>query len=77
MRSSFASRRVYMANSLQDQYDPDHIIHRQMNDFSRLLKDKLGEAIAYRYETYHDCPHVPFPCLYDGLRFVTAEIPHK
>jgi len=68
----FAGRRVFMANSLRDQYDPDQAIHRQMLEFSGLVKDKLGEAISYRYETYRDYPHVPFPCLYDGLRFVTA-----
>ena len=74
---SFANRRVFMANSLRDQYDPDQTIHRQMLEFSGLVKDKLGEAISYRYETYRDYPHVPFPCLYDGLRFVIAEQPKK
>ena len=72
---SFANRRVFMANSLRDRYDPDQTIHRQMVEFSRLVEDKLGKAISYRYETYRDYPHVPFPCLYDGLRFVTAEHP--
>jgi predicted alpha/beta superfamily hydrolase len=70
---SFARRRVFMANSLQDQYDPEQTIHRQMIEFSRLLTDKLGDAISYRYETYQDYPHVPFPCLYDGLRFVAGD----
>ena len=74
---SFSHRRVFMANSLHDQYDPDQIIHRQMIEFSRLLKQKLGEAVSYRYETYQDYPHVPFPCLYDGLRFVAADPPKK
>jgi predicted alpha/beta superfamily hydrolase len=69
---SYAGRRVFMANSLQDRYDPDQSIHRQMVEFSALVKDKLGAAISYRYETYEDYPHVPFPCLYDGLRFVTV-----
>jgi predicted alpha/beta superfamily hydrolase len=67
---SFANRRVFLANSLRDQYDPDQTIHGQMIEFSRLVKDKLQETISYRYETYPDYPHVPFPCLYDGLRFV-------
>ena len=70
---SFAGRRVFMANSLQDQYDPDQAIHRRMIEFSALVKDKLGDAISYRYETYPDYGHVPFPCLYDGLRFVARE----
>jgi uncharacterized protein len=69
---AFANRRVFMANSLRDQYDPDQAIHRQMIEFSSLVRDKLGEAMSYRYETYQDYPHVPFPCPYDGLRFVTA-----
>ena len=70
---SFAGRRVFMANSLRDQYDPEQTIHRQMVEFSSLVKDKLGEVLSYRYETYQNYPHVPFPCLYDGLRFVTAD----
>jgi predicted alpha/beta superfamily hydrolase len=72
---SFATRRVFMANSLRDQNDPDQAIHRQMVGFSELIKRDLGEAISYRYETYGDYPHVPFPCLYDGLRFVTMAQP--
>jgi hypothetical protein len=69
---SFSHRRVFMANSLRDQYDPEQTTHRQMVEFSRLVKEELGEAMSYRYATYHEYPHVPFPCLYDGLRFVTA-----
>src|SRR5262245_28060455 len=72
---SFANRRVFMANSLRDQFDADQTIHRQMVDVSKLVKDQLRDALAYRYETYAEYPHVPFPCLYDGLRFVTAEQP--
>lgn len=68
--ASYGGRRVFMANSLQDQYDPDQAIHRQMVEFTAVVKEKLGQAIAYQYKTYEDYPHVPFPCLYDGLRFV-------
>jgi hypothetical protein len=48
-----------------------------MMGFSELIRQHLGEAISYRYETYLDYPHVPFPCLYDGLRFVTTDQPKK
>jgi predicted alpha/beta superfamily hydrolase len=72
---SFANRRVFMANSLRDRYDPDQAIHRRMVDFSGLVTRHLGDAFAYRYETYQDHPHVPFPCFYDGLRFVTTVQP--
>ena len=74
---SFANRRVFMANSLHDQYDPDQAIHRQMIGFSELIKRNLGETLSYRYDTYENYPHVPFPCLYDGLRFVTMGQPTK
>jgi predicted alpha/beta superfamily hydrolase len=75
--AAYANRRVFMANSLRDRNDPDQTIHRQMVAFSALVKDKLGEAMPYRYQTYQDYPHVPFPCLYDALRFVTAERAEK
>jgi predicted alpha/beta superfamily hydrolase len=74
---SFADRRVFMANSLQDQYDPDRAIHRQMTGFSELIERNVKATISYRYETYENYPHVPFPCLYDGLRFVTMGQPKK
>jgi hypothetical protein len=56
---------------------PIRRFHRQMVGFSELIKRDLGEAISYRYETYQDYPHVPFTCLYDGLRFVTMAQPKK
>jgi len=74
---SFANKRIFMANSLQDENDPDQAIHRQMIGFSESIKRNLGEGFSYRYETYKDYPHVPFPCLYDGLRFVTMGEPKK
>jgi predicted alpha/beta superfamily hydrolase len=73
--ASFANRRVFMANSLRDRYDPDSTIHRQMVEFSSLVRERLGGVMSYRYETYENYPHVPFPCPYDGLRFVTTGEP--
>jgi predicted alpha/beta superfamily hydrolase len=70
---AYAGRRVFMANSLRDQYDPDQAIHKRMEQFSALVEEKLGRAISYQYRTYQDYPHVPFPCLYEGLRFVTSQ----
>jgi predicted alpha/beta superfamily hydrolase len=72
-----ANRRIVMANSLRDQNDPDQAIHRQIIGFAELIRRHLGEASSYRYQTYRDYPHVPFPCLYDGLRFVTTAQPKK
>jgi predicted alpha/beta superfamily hydrolase len=74
-REVFENRRVFMANSLRDRFDPDQTIHRQMVEFSGLVRESLRGAMSYHYETYENYPHVPFGCLYDGLRFVTTGEP--
>ena len=48
-----------MANSLQDQYDPDQAIHRQMIGFSELIKRNLGETI--RTDTTRTINELPVP----------------
>jgi hypothetical protein len=68
--SNFDGRKIFMANSLKDPYDPDRIIHKQLADFSELIKSRLGERISYKYITYDDYAHVPFPGFYDGIKFV-------
>jgi len=72
---SYANRRIFMGNSLQDRNDPDQAIHRRMVEFSKLVKARLGTSFPYKYVTYADYPHVPFPCLYDGVRFVAGGHP--
>jgi predicted alpha/beta superfamily hydrolase len=61
---------IFMSMSLMDSFDPDQTIHRQMVDFSDRLRARLGERVRYTYVTYATHPHVPYPSLYDGLRFV-------
>lgn len=50
-----------MANSLRDANDPDQAIHRRMVEFSRLVKDRLAHAIAYRYENVPGLSSRPVP----------------
>jgi predicted alpha/beta superfamily hydrolase len=61
---------IFMSMSLMDTNDPDQIIHRQMLAFSQRVAVQLGERVRYKYEIYGAHPHVPYPSLYDGLRFV-------
>jgi uncharacterized protein len=59
-----------MSNSLIDNYDKDHGVHEQMLEFSEKIKAKMGDSIQYKYVTCHNYPHVPFPSLYDGLKYI-------
>ncbi|MEB2774183.1 alpha/beta hydrolase-fold protein [Algoriphagus sp. D3-2-R+10] len=68
--ADFDGRKIFMANSLNDPYDPDRVIHKQLADFSELIKNRLGERISYKYVTYADYTHVPFPGFYDAIKFI-------
>ncbi len=66
----YKSKKIFMSNSLIDNYDKDHVIHKQMLEFSKKVKAKLGDRVQYKYVTYENYPHVPFPSLYDGLKYI-------
>lgn len=66
----YKGKAVFMSNSLMDNYDPDKVIHRQMLVFSDRVRKELRETVRYGYATYDTYPHVPYPSLYDGLKFV-------
>ena len=67
---NYGGKAVFMSNSLMDNYDPDKVIHRQMLVFSERVTKHLGDVVRYKYVTYDSYPHVPYPSLYDGLKFV-------
>jgi len=66
----YKGKKIFMSNSLIDNYDKDHVIHKQMLEFSKKVKAKLGDRVQYKYVTYENYPHVPFPSLYDGLKYI-------
>jgi predicted alpha/beta superfamily hydrolase len=66
----YKGKKIFMSNSLIDNYEKDHVVHRQMLGFSEKVKAKLGDRVQYRYVTYNNYPHVPFPSLYDGLKYI-------
>lgn len=68
--ADFEGRKIFMVNSLKDPYDADRVIHKQLADFSELIKSRLGERISYKYVTYADYGHVPYPGFYDGIKFI-------
>jgi predicted alpha/beta superfamily hydrolase len=66
----FTDKKIFMANSLIDKYDADQKLHQQMLIFSDLLKTKLKDKVKYKYETYDNYGHVPYPSFYDGLKYI-------
>jgi predicted alpha/beta superfamily hydrolase len=66
----YKGKKIFMSNSLIDNYDKDHAVHKQMVEFSEKIKAKLGHRVQYKYVTYDNYPHVPFPSLYDGLKYI-------
>jgi predicted alpha/beta superfamily hydrolase len=66
----YKGKKIFMSNSLIDDYDKDHVVHKQMLEFSGKIKAKLGDRVQYKYVTYNNYPHVPFPSLYDGLKYI-------
>ena len=66
----YKDKKIFMSNSLIDNYDKDHVVHKQMLEFSEKIKARLGDRAQYKYVTYDNYPHVPFPSLYDGLKYI-------
>ena len=66
----YKGKKIFMSNSLIDDYDKDHVVHKQMLEFSEKIKAKMGDRVQYKYVTYNNYPHVPFPSLYDGLKYI-------
>lgn len=66
----YKGKKIFMSNSLVDDYDKDHVVHKQMLEFSEKIKAKLADRVKYKYVTYDSYPHVPFPSLYDGLKYI-------
>lgn len=69
-KDQFNGKKMFVANSLNDPFDPKKEVHNVMLEFSKKVKSELGEKLSFQYKTYDNYGHVPFPSFYDGLKFV-------
>ncbi|OAD90366.1 hypothetical protein A7A78_06455 [Aequorivita soesokkakensis] len=69
-KDQFIGKTLFIANSLNDPFDPKKEVHNGILEFSNKVKSELGERLSYKYVTYDNYGHVPFPSFYDGLKFV-------
>lgn len=66
----YNGQKIFITHGLKDPLDPDGTIHQQMIDFSKSVKDNLGNKISCKYLFYENGGHVPKNSLYDGLKYL-------
>jgi predicted alpha/beta superfamily hydrolase len=61
---------LFVANGKQDTYDPDGSITKRGEQFLESLKQTVPTTVLLKYKVYDDEGHVPFPSIYDGLKWI-------
>ena len=69
-KDQFNGKKLFIANSLADPFDPKKEVHIAMLDFSKKVKSQLGDRVSFKYVTYDNYGHVPYPSFYDGLKYI-------
>lgn len=69
----YNGKKIFMANSENDRYDPRKEILKLMDEFSRKVHEKLGSRLMYKYETYNKYGHAPYPAFYDAMKFILTD----
>lgn len=69
-KDQFNGKKLFIANSLADPFDPKKEVHNAMLEFSKKVKSELGDRLSFKYETYDNYGHVPYPSFYDGLKYI-------
>ena len=69
-KEQFNGKKLFVANSLADSFDPNKEVHNAILEFAKKVKLELGEEMDFKYVTYDNYGHVPFPSFYDGLKYV-------
>ncbi|WP_161595288.1 alpha/beta hydrolase [Maribacter aurantiacus] len=69
-KERFKGKKLFVANSLADPFDPKKEVHYAMLEFAEKVNSELGDRVSFKYVTYDNYGHVPFPSFYDGLNYV-------
>ena len=64
---------LFVANGKQDRLDPDGTITKRGEQFLESLKQTVPATVLLKYKVYDDEGHVPFPSIYDGLKWIYSE----
>jgi predicted alpha/beta superfamily hydrolase len=69
-KEQFNGKKLFVANSLADTYDPKKEVHFAMLEFAKKIESELGDGFSFKYVTYDNYGHVPYPSFYDGLKYI-------
>jgi len=69
-KEQFDGKKLFIANSLVDRFDPKKEVHNAMLAFAKKIESELGDRLSFKYVTYDKYGHVPYPSFYDGLEYV-------
>jgi hypothetical protein len=69
-KDQFKGKTLFIANSLADPFDPKKEVHNAMLEFSKKVNSELEDRLSFKYVTYDNYGHVPYPSFYDGLKYV-------
>lgn len=61
---------LFVANGKQDAYDPDGSLTKRGEKFLESLQQTVPASVLLKSKYYDDEGHVPFPSLYDGLKWI-------
>ena len=69
-KDQFNGIKLFVANSLIDSYDPNKEVHNAMLEFVKKVNLELVERVSFKYVTYDNYGHVPYPSFYDGMKYI-------
>lgn len=69
-KEPFNGKKLFVANSLSDPFDPGKEVHNAMLVFAKKVSSELEDRMSFKYLTYDTYGHVPYPSFYDGLKYV-------
>ncbi len=69
-KEQFNGKKLFVANSLADPYDQKKEVHFAMLEFAKKVGSELGDGLSFKYVTYDNYGHVPYPSFYDGLKYI-------
>lgn len=74
---SAGRRCLFLAHGKMDPYDPDGSRTRNGAAFIARLRQTAPATVLIEQRTYDEEGHVPFPSLYDGLRWIYSHGPNR
>jgi len=67
---SIGTKYIFVGNGKLDKNDPDGTITKRGDQFLELLKQTVSSSVMLKYKVYEEEGHVPYPTIYDGLKWI-------